>query len=126
MEPSQPLSFDDVRALAAALPEVSERLCYGTPTLFVRKVVLARLREDGRTLAVKCELDEREFLLETRPETFFITDHYLSSRMVLVNLDRVGRAELGGLLERAWEMVAPRRLAASRRAAVAREPGFED
>jgi hypothetical protein len=117
MEPNQPLSFDDVRALAGALPEVSERLCYGTPTLFVRRVVLARLREDGRTLAIKCELDEREFLLETRPEIFFITDHYISSRMVLVNLDRVGRAELGGLLERAWEMVAPKRLAASRRAA---------
>jgi hypothetical protein len=106
-----------LRKLCLALPEVSERLCSGTPTLFVRKVVLARLREDGRTLAVKCELDEREFLLETRPEIFFITDHYISSRMVLVHLDRVGRTELGGLLERAWEMVAPKRLAASRRAA---------
>ncbi|HYF61551.1 MAG TPA: MmcQ/YjbR family DNA-binding protein [Herpetosiphonaceae bacterium] len=110
MEPTPPLGFDDVRALAEAWPEVSERLCFGTPALFVRKVLLARLREDGRTLAIKCDLAEREFLLEARPDLFFITDHYLRSALVLVNLDLIGRAELAGLIERAWRMVAPRRL----------------
>lgn len=110
MDPTRPLSFDDVRSLAAGLPDVSERLCYGTPTLFVRKVVLARLREDGRTLAVKCDPEEREFLLETRPETFFITDHYLNSTMVLVSLDRIEADDLATLIEHGWLFAAPRRL----------------
>ena len=107
---TSPLSFDDVRMLAQGLPAVTERLCYGTPTLFVRKVVLARLREDGQTLAVKCDPDEREFLLDTRPSIFFLTDHYLRSPMVLVNLHLISRTELGWLLERAWKFVAPKRL----------------
>jgi hypothetical protein len=109
------LSFDDVRTLAQGLPEVTERLCYGTPTLFVRRVVLARLREDGQTLAIKCELGEREFLIETQPAVFFLTDHYLKSSMVLVNLGLVGRDELGTLIARAWQLVAPPRLARSYR-----------
>jgi len=47
---SSPITIDTVRQLALALPEVTEGICFGTPAFYVRKKLLARLREDGDTL----------------------------------------------------------------------------
>ncbi|WP_376698644.1 hypothetical protein [Bradyrhizobium aeschynomenes] len=45
------MTFDDVRALALAWPEVEDGTSYGTPALKVRKKLLTRLKEDGDSLA---------------------------------------------------------------------------
>jgi hypothetical protein len=74
--------------------------------------MLARLREDGETLAVKCGEDERDFRMEADPATFFVTDHYRGYPIVLVQLNRVERADLRELLEVAWRRIAPKRLVA--------------
>jgi hypothetical protein len=42
-----PVTFDDVRKIALAWPEVEDGTSYGTPALKVRKKLLVRLREDG-------------------------------------------------------------------------------
>jgi hypothetical protein len=41
------VTFDDVRTIALAWPEVEDGTSYGTPALKVRKKMLARLKEDG-------------------------------------------------------------------------------
>jgi hypothetical protein len=42
----------------------------------VRGKFLARVRDDGETLVVKCGDDERDFRMQADPATFFTTDHY--------------------------------------------------
>jgi hypothetical protein len=107
---SRGLGFDDARTIALALDGVTEGTSYGTPALKVGGKLLARLREDGETLVVPMDLDAREVLLRSDPETFYITDHYAPHPWVLVRLPRVARGTLAALLEEAWRTVAPRRV----------------
>jgi len=106
------VTFASARRLLLAFPGVEEGPCYGTPGFRVRKKFLARLREDGETLAVKCGDEERDFRMEADPETFFTTDHYRGYPMVLVRLANVGAGDLRDVLEQAWRMSAPKRLIA--------------
>jgi hypothetical protein len=107
---SSPIMIDTVRQLALALPEVTEGVCFGTPAFYVRKKLLVRLREDGDTLAIKADYAEREFWMLAKPETFFLTDHYVGYPMLLIRLSTVQHADLQTLLSQAWRMIAPKRL----------------
>jgi hypothetical protein len=69
-------------------------------------------------LAVRCRLDRREVLLEAAPDRFFIDDHYRGYPGVLVRLNVVEEAEIAGLLEDAWRLVAPKALIKAHDAAV--------
>ena len=46
------MTFDDIRKLALAWPEVEDGTSYGTPALKVRKKLLVRLKEDGDSLVM--------------------------------------------------------------------------
>ena len=46
------MTFDDVRTLVLAWPEVEDGSSYGTPALKVRKKMLVRLKEDGDSLRI--------------------------------------------------------------------------
>lgn len=89
-----------VRAIAFALPGVTEAPCYGTPGFKVDKKLLARMKEDGETLAIRTQ--EREKWMQADPKTFFITDHYLNSPMMLIRLGLVREKDLEGLFLTAW------------------------
>ena len=108
------VDFDTVRSLALALPAVEEYVCYGTPALRVKKKLLARLREDGATLVVKCEDSRRELLMQLDPRAYFMEEHYRGHPVVLVSLPRIDAAALQRLLEHGWEQVAPKTLLAAR------------
>ena len=108
-----PVSLRAVRRLLLTLPGVEEGPCYGTPGFRVKGKFLARLRDDGEVLVVKCGDDERDFRMQADPETFFITDHYRGYPTVLVRLTRVSLSDLRELLEQAWRRIAPTRLIAA-------------
>ena len=95
--------------LGLAPPGVEEGLSYGTPALKVDGRLLARLKEDGVTLVLRCSFDEREALLREDAQTFFLTDHYLNYPAVLVRLPRVKGPRLRELLEAAWRFTTRRR-----------------
>jgi len=102
----------DVRELALALPETTEKPSYGTPGFRVKDRLFARLREDPDALVLWCEsLDEKEFLLGAEPAKFFTTAHYDGHAMFLVRLPAVDRDELAELLAESWRLRAPKRLA---------------
>jgi hypothetical protein len=102
---------DDVRRLALALPETTERSSYGTPGFCVAGKVFARIHEEPGVLVCWREsLAEREVLLASDPAKFFTTDHYRGHASVLVRLDRVDEVELSELLAEAWQARAPKRL----------------
>jgi hypothetical protein len=103
------VTWDDVVSLAQALPDVEVGSAYGTPALRVRGRFLARVREDGETLAIRCDIDERPFLVEKQPE-LFVTPHYEDYPMVLVALPVADRELVRELVEDAWAERAPKRL----------------
>ncbi len=112
---------EDVRALALALPDTSERPSYGTPGFRVRDRLFARLHQDGESLVLWADPDEREMLAQADPEKFFWTPHYEKHPMLQVRLAAIDRAELGELLHDSWRWRAPdsllRRLTAAAREA---------
>ena len=102
--------FDDFCEMALAFPGVELGTAYGTPALRVARKFLARLKEDGETLVLKAGFDERDMLIETQPEAFFITDHYRGYPSVLIRLAKVHPPTLGHLFAQAWREAAPKRL----------------
>ena len=98
-----------MRRIALALPGVEDAISYGTPSLKVRGRFMARIKEDGETLALKADFAVREALMQEQPDVFFVTDHYLNYPAVLVRLPKVSRAKLRQVLEHAWRFVAPKR-----------------
>src|ERR1039458_8649503 len=114
------MTFDDVRKIALALDHVEESTSYGTPAFKVRGKLVARLREDGETLVVGMDLDQRDELLAADPDTYYLTDHYRNYPSILVRLPRVHPDAmcdlLGGSLRQAGRVApTPRRRSAGRR-----------
>lgn len=81
---------DDVRQLATAMPEVTERPSYGMPAFNVAGKIFARIHEEsGFSVCWRERVDEREALLDADPAKFFTTDHYKNHASILVRLERV-------------------------------------
>jgi hypothetical protein len=120
--------WDDVEAIALALPEVEERPAYGWRAwrvggkLFVWERPL-REREieelgaaapDGPILGARVEsMLAKEALIADEPDLYFTTSHFDGNPSVLVRLERIGRADLEELIAEAWLSRAPKRLAQS-------------
>jgi len=103
-------TWDSVRRVMQRLPGAVEGTSYGTAAFKVRGKFLVRLREDGETLAVRCEFDERDARMAAEPKAFFITDHYRNYPAVCVRLAAVRAADLKSVLESAWRREAGKRL----------------
>ncbi|HEY8994106.1 MAG TPA: MmcQ/YjbR family DNA-binding protein [Lacunisphaera sp.] len=105
-----PATLALVRRFALALPEVTEGICFGTPTFYVRKKLMLRMREDGETLVCKVPMELREQLLDEAPDIFSLTDHYRNYPAVLINLNTVSSRVLEERIATAWRLVAPAKL----------------
>jgi hypothetical protein len=101
------MTFDDVRKIALAWPEVEDGTSYGTPALKVRKKLLVRLKEDGDSLVMPgVPPEERDMLVESQPKLFYFTDHYKNYPMVLIRLSKAKRSNVEPLLRRQWRALA--------------------
>jgi hypothetical protein len=107
------VDFATVRRLALALPGVEDGISYRTPALRVRGKLLARLKEDGESFVLRVGFDARDILMQADPKTFYITDHYRDYPAVLIRFATVDPSQLPGILEQAWQEIAPKRLVAS-------------
>ena len=106
------VTFDQFGEIALALPGVTEGSSYGTPGFRIKKQLMARLREEDVLVLSPVEEMEKEFLLDTQPETYFITDHYRGYPAILIRLSKVHPADLRDLVERSWGALAPPKLLA--------------
>ena len=102
------LALTFIRNIVLVLPGVSEKLLFETPAFYVGKEIFARLKEDQENLVIHTV--EREKWINKDPKTFFITDHYLKYKYMLVSLDRVNPQDLEELLLTAWKNRAPKKL----------------
>ena len=102
-------TFDTVREIGLALPDVEDSTMYGKLALKVRGKLLTCLAihksaEPG-SLAVRIDFEQRAGLLEEAPDIYYITDHYRNYPAVLVRLPRIPADQLRDLLGAAWKFV---------------------
>jgi len=117
MSPDPDAALAQVRAIALALPETSEKLSHGQATFFVASKQFAQFRHDhhgdGRTIVAVKTVDDEEgpMLIEAAPELY--------SRVAYFGVGWVGLAvgqpdtdwdHVGDRVARSWELAAPRRL----------------
>ena len=119
-------NWDDVRRIALALPEASERVSRDRrqwrvkDKLFVWERPLRRSdldalgdeAPDGPILGARVEhLGAKEALLANDQGVFFTTPHFDGYPAVLVKLDEIGLDLLEEVVVEAWLCRAPKRLA---------------
>ena len=61
---------------------------------------------EPETLVVRADLEEREWLIEDAPETYYLTDYYRRYPLVLVRLRQIDTDALRDLLSVSWRMAA--------------------
>jgi hypothetical protein len=109
--------FETVRAAASELPGVEEMTRYdGSPVLKLDGCFLAGIAThrsaERDTLVVRYGIDDREWLLEEAPDTYYLTSYYRPYPLILVRLQHVGHHALRDLLTVSWQLTAaksPRR-----------------
>lgn len=113
-------SYERYLKVALALPGTEVSTSYGTPAVKVRGKILSRWRTEAEgALAIRCDFLDRQILLQTQPNVFFLIHHYLNYPMILMRIERVSRDVLIDVAERAWRLVAPDRLVKQRDAVLA-------
>jgi hypothetical protein len=119
-------TWDDIRRLALALPETSERESRGLRGWRVkdkgfvwerplRRADYAALGDDapdGPILGARVEhLGAKEALVADDPAVFFTTPHFDGYPAILVRLEPISVEDLEELVTEAWLAAAPKRLA---------------
>jgi hypothetical protein len=61
---------------------------------------------EPNTLVVRMEFDRRDDLIDEKPDTYYLTDHYVNYPCVLVRLNRVHQDELRDLLLMGWRFMS--------------------
>ncbi|HEX5045993.1 MAG TPA: hypothetical protein VFX89_02640 [Gammaproteobacteria bacterium] len=103
----EPLTLDDVREIALAMPEVEETTAYGMSAFKAAKKRFAgqpveRAGVDPNSLGVYMSFEERDRRIASRPDVYYLIDHFLKYPAVLVRLANIGRNELREILGAAW------------------------
>jgi hypothetical protein len=121
-------TWDDVRRIALALPETTEKISWGTPAWRVKDKgfvwerplrnsdfeALGDAAPDGPILGARvADVGVKEALIADEPGVFFTTPHFDGYPAILVQLDNIAVEDLEELISEAWLARAPKRLAQS-------------
>jgi hypothetical protein len=99
---------DDVRAVGLALPRAYEAHIGGRWKLKVGQIVFAAFSADERSMGFGFPRTERDGLVESDPETFFLPPaRDLRYQWVCARLDRLDAEEMRELVVDAWRMCTP-------------------
>jgi hypothetical protein len=104
-------AFEVVTMVGLGLPDVEATTKYdGSPVLKLGGCFMAGLATDPSaepdTLVVRAGYEEREWLLEDAPETYYLTDYYRRYPLVLVRLSRIDRDALRDILSVSWRLTS--------------------
>jgi hypothetical protein len=104
----------DVRKCALALDGVGEVDHWGRPAFRTKKRIFAVMRADGLYLHLPEE--RKQFLFEAAPDVF-VKFMWGKTANVIVQIAKISRKELEGLIREAWQHATPpaKRLRSARR-----------
>ncbi|MFZ4688217.1 MAG: MmcQ/YjbR family DNA-binding protein [Polymorphobacter sp.] len=108
------MNWDAVAALALALPGAESSTSYGRPAVKVRGKMFVVTGKTDDHFVLRATIDEIEMLIETEPEVFFQTPHYVGWEAVLVRYAAADPDRIAVLIERAWARGASRAQLAAR------------
>jgi hypothetical protein len=106
-------SLDGVRALAMSLPRTTEALVRDRVKFRVGSIVYLAFSRDEALMGFAFPKEEREALVASEPHKFRMpATSDLRYNWVVVALDAIDDDEMRELVQDAWRMVVPKRLAA--------------
>jgi hypothetical protein len=108
--PAKKITFATVRKLGLALPNVEEGTSWGTPALKVGGRMFAcmashKSAEPG-TLVVRMAFNQRDELVATEPDIYYLEGHYVGYPCVLARLSRIHPDSLRDLLLMGWRFLS--------------------
>ena len=95
-------AFEPIRKIGLTLPNVELGTAYGAPALKVQGQMFAcmtthKSSEPG-SLAIRMSFDDRDLLIASDPDVYYLTPHYEPYPCVVVRLSRVPKDALKDLL----------------------------
>jgi hypothetical protein len=114
------VTIDDVRAFARTLPRSSEALARGRVKFRIGRIVYRSFSRDGTVMGFAFPKPWRNALVESDPEKFSLPGASdLRYHWVHVRLDAIDADEMRELVEDAWALCVPERVAEEYRAPAA-------
>ena len=110
-----PVTIDDVRELALSLPRSYEALVRDRVKFRVGQIVYLAFSRDEEIMGFAFPKEEREALVTSDPEKFLMPGTSdLRYQWVEVRLAALDLDEMTELVQDAWRMVVPKKVAAER------------
>ena len=116
---TRPVVLKKLRALCLSLPEPTEQEAWGGPTFRVKGKMFAMYMDnhhgDGRVaLWCNASADARDAVVAADPERFFVPPYMGVRGWLGARLDkRLGWKRITGIVEHAYRLTTPKRLAAT-------------
>ena len=96
------ITFETVRKIGLALPDVEEGTSHGSPALKVRgkmfTCVPIHRSAEADSLAIRLDFAQRDELIAAEPGIYYLPAHYVNYPVVLVRLSRLHEDTLRDLL----------------------------
>jgi hypothetical protein len=106
------VTVDEVRAFAATLPRSSEAFVRGRVKFRVGRIVFLSFSKDGTLMGFGFPKDWRTALVESEPEKFSMpSESDMRYSWVHARLAEIDRDEMRDLVENAWALCVPKRVA---------------
>jgi hypothetical protein len=106
------VTVDEVRDFAATLPRSSEAFVRGRIKFRVGRIVFLAFSKDGETMGFGFPKEWRAALVESEPEKFSLpSESDMRYHWAHVRLAKIDRDEMIDLVENAWALCVPKRVA---------------
>ena len=106
-------TIEQARAIALALPRTTEALVRDRVKFRIGRIVYLAFSRDETMMGFAFPKEERDALVASEPEKFLLPKPSdMRYHWVVVRLDRIDEDELRELIEDAWRMCVPKRVAA--------------
>lgn len=102
------VSFETLREIVLALPGTEETTSWDARSFKVNRKVILYWNPTHDAPVFKVPIEERDFLIEADPDTFFTTDHHRPHGLVLARPERLDPGWARANVERVWRTQAKR------------------
>lgn len=103
------ITFEMLRDMVLALPDTEETTSWDARSFKVNGKVILYWNPTHDCPVFKVPLEERDFLIEADPDTFFTTDHHRPWALVLARPDGLDPGWAKANIERVWRAQVKKR-----------------